>query len=47
MDGEWVETRMRKMIYGDVLLKVKHPGLMKKASVKCEPWIIIQQIVKL
>jgi hypothetical protein len=34
MNGEWVETRMRKMIYGTIALRVKHPTLAKKASVK-------------
>ncbi len=34
MDGEWVETTMRKMIYGVVAPKVKHLTLAKKASVK-------------
>jgi hypothetical protein len=34
MDGEWVETKMRNMIYGVVLPRVEHPTLVKKASVK-------------
>jgi hypothetical protein len=34
MDGEWVETRMKKMIYGIVAPRVKHPTLAKKANVK-------------
>jgi hypothetical protein len=34
MDGEWVETKMGKMIYGAVVPRVKHPTLTKKASVK-------------
>jgi hypothetical protein len=34
MDGKWVETRMRKMIYGIVAPRVKHPTLAKKANVK-------------
>jgi hypothetical protein len=34
MDGEWVKTTMMKMIYGIITLKVKHPTLVEKASVK-------------
>ncbi len=34
MDGEWVETKMKKMIYGIVAPRVKHPILAEKASVK-------------
>jgi hypothetical protein len=34
MDGEWVETMMRKMIYGVVSFRVKHPTLVEKANVK-------------
>jgi len=34
MDGEWVETKMRKMIYGAIAPRVKHPTLAKKTSVK-------------
>jgi hypothetical protein len=34
MDGEWVETRMRKMIYGIVAPRVEHPTMAEKASVK-------------
>jgi hypothetical protein len=34
MDGERVETMMRKMIYGVISLRVKHPTLAEKASVK-------------
>jgi len=34
MDGEWVKTRMRKMIYGIVAPKVEHPTMAEKASVK-------------
>jgi hypothetical protein len=31
---ERVETKMRKMIYGVVVSRVKHPTLVEKASVK-------------
>jgi hypothetical protein len=34
MDGEWVETRMRKMIYGVVAPRVEYPTLVEKANVK-------------
>jgi hypothetical protein len=34
MDGKWVETRMRKMIYGAVAPRIKHPTPAEKASVK-------------
>ncbi len=34
MDGEWVETKMRKMIYEVVSPRVKHPTIVEKASVK-------------
>jgi hypothetical protein len=34
MDGKWVETKTRKMIYGTIAPKVEHPTLTKKASVK-------------
>ncbi len=34
MDGEWVETRMKKMIYGIVAPRIEHPTLAKKANVK-------------
>jgi hypothetical protein len=34
MDGEWVETKMRKMIYGAIAPRVKHPTLAEKTSVK-------------
>jgi hypothetical protein len=34
MDGEWVETRMRKMIYEVVAPRVEHPTLAEKANVK-------------
>ncbi len=27
MDGEWIKTRMKKMIYGNVAPRVKHPTL--------------------
>ncbi len=27
MDGEWVETKMRKMIYGVIFPRVEHPTL--------------------
>jgi hypothetical protein len=37
VDGEWVETRMKKMIYGVVALRVEHPTLAKKTSVKLYP----------
>jgi hypothetical protein len=30
MDGKWVETKMRKRIYGVVALRVKHPILVKR-----------------
>jgi hypothetical protein len=31
MDGEWVETKMRKMIiYGVVAPKVEHPTMVEK-----------------
>jgi hypothetical protein len=34
MDGEWVETKMRKMINGIVAFRVKHPTLVENVSVK-------------
>jgi hypothetical protein len=34
MHGKWVETMMKKMIYGVVGFRVKHPTLTKEASVK-------------
>ncbi len=34
MDGEWVESKMRKMIYGVVAPRVKHLTLAEKATVK-------------
>jgi hypothetical protein len=34
VDGEWVKTIMRKMIYGDVDPRIEHPSLAKKANVK-------------
>jgi hypothetical protein len=34
MDGEWVKTTMMKMFYGIITLKVEHPTLVEKASVK-------------
>jgi hypothetical protein len=34
MDGEWVKTTMMKMIYRIITLKVEHPTLVEKASVK-------------
>jgi hypothetical protein len=34
MDGEWVETIMRKMIYEVVVPRIKHPTLVEKANVK-------------
>jgi hypothetical protein len=34
MDEEWVETKMRKMIYGVIVPRVEHPPLAKKESVK-------------
>jgi len=34
MDGEWVETIMKNMIYGVVAPRIKHPTLSEKASVK-------------
>jgi hypothetical protein len=34
MDGEWVETRMKKMIYGVVFPRVEHLTLVEKAGVK-------------
>ncbi len=33
MDGEWVETIMKKLIYGVVAPRVEHPTLVEKASV--------------
>jgi hypothetical protein len=32
INKEWVETRMRKMIYGIVAPKVEHPTLAKKGK---------------
>ncbi len=37
VDGEWVETRMKKMIYGVVIPKIEHPTLAKNTSVKLYP----------
>jgi len=37
VDGEWVKTTMKKMIYGVVVPKVKHPTLAKNTSVKLYP----------
>ncbi len=34
MDGKWVETRTRKMIYGVVSPRVEHPTLVEKENVK-------------
>jgi hypothetical protein len=34
MDGEWVKTRMRKIIYGVVAPRVEHPTLVEKATIK-------------
>ncbi len=34
MDKEWLETKMRKMIYGVIVPKVEHPPVAKKASVR-------------
>jgi hypothetical protein len=34
MDGEWVKTKMRKIIYGAVVPRIKHPTLVEKANVK-------------
>jgi hypothetical protein len=34
MNGEWVETMMKKMIYGAVSPRVKHLTLAEKANVK-------------
>jgi hypothetical protein len=32
MDGESVETRMRKMIYGVIAPRIKHPTLVEKGN---------------
>ncbi len=34
MDGKWVETRMRKIIYEVVAPRVEHPTLVEKTNVK-------------
>jgi hypothetical protein len=35
MEGEWLETRVRKLTYGVVALRpIKHPTIAKKVSVK-------------
>ncbi len=34
MDGAWVKTMIRKMIYGTVVPKVEHPTLVEKENVK-------------
>jgi hypothetical protein len=34
MEGEWVGTRMRKMIYEAIAPRVEHPIFTEKASVK-------------
>jgi hypothetical protein len=34
MDGEWVETKLRKMIYEVVAPRVEHPTLVEKTNVK-------------
>jgi len=34
MDGKWVETRMREIIYEVVAPRVEHPTLEDKANVK-------------
>lgn len=34
MDGEWVKTKMKKMIYGAIAPRFEHPTLAKKTSVK-------------
>jgi hypothetical protein len=34
MDGEWVETKMKKIIYRVVAPRVEHPTLAEKANVK-------------
>jgi hypothetical protein len=34
MNGDWVETGMRKMIYEAIAPKVEHPTLVEKANVK-------------
>jgi hypothetical protein len=30
MDGEWVKTRMKKMIYGAITPRFEHPTLVEK-----------------
>ncbi len=30
----WVKTKMRKMIYGVVAIRIEHPTMAEKASVK-------------
>lgn len=41
MDGEWVETRMKKMIYGAVAPRIKHPTLSEKGKCQgCIPKVI-------
>ncbi len=34
MDGKWVDTKKRKMIYGIVAPRVKHRTLVEKVNVK-------------
>jgi hypothetical protein len=40
MDGEWVETRMRKMIYGVVVPRVKHPIMAERQVSRHIPKVI-------
>jgi hypothetical protein len=34
LDGEWIKTMIRKMIYGVGTPRVEHPTLIKKENVK-------------
>ncbi len=34
MDGKWVESMMKEMIYGVVSPRVEHPTLVEKENVK-------------
>jgi hypothetical protein len=34
MEGPWLKTRVRKLIYETGIAKVEHPTLVKRASVK-------------
>jgi hypothetical protein len=34
MDGKWVKTKMKKMIYGAIAPRVEHPTLAEKKNVR-------------